>query len=204
MPVVAQARDFATSLGILDSHVFFNDSWVPYATRANYLLEADLGVSTHRSHIETTFSFRTRILDYLWANLPMVVTDGDYFGDLVQVEGLGRAVPAEDIDALVEALDTMLFDDKARASARKALARVAGDYQWPVVLAPLVKYLDSVSAGEVSPRPLSTRPVRFSPRRPRPPRFRPADIGLAFQRLFRGEFSSLWRALLRRLRPSGS
>jgi GT2 family glycosyltransferase/glycosyltransferase involved in cell wall biosynthesis len=204
MPVVAQARDLATSLGILDSHVFFNDSWVPYATRANYLLEADLGVSTHRSHIETTFSFRTRILDYLWANLPMVVTDGDYFGDLVHAEGLGRAVPAEDIDALVEALDTMLFNDKARASALKDLARVAGDYQWPVVLAPLVKYLDRVSAGEVSPRPLSTRPVRFSPRRPRPPRFRPADIGLAFQRLFRGEFSSLWRALLRRLRPSGS
>ena len=29
--------------------------------------EADLGVSTHREHLETHFSFRTRMLDYLWA-----------------------------------------------------------------------------------------------------------------------------------------
>ena len=204
MPVVAEARKLAETLEILNTHVFFNDSWVPYATRANYLLEADLGVSTHRSHIETTFSFRTRILDYLWAKLPMVVTEGDYFGDLVQAKGLGKAVPAEDVDALVAALDTMLFDDKARASAHKAVSSVAADYQWPVVLAPLVNYLDRVSSGEAPPRPVSTRAVRFSPRRPRPPRFRPADIGLAFERLFRGEFSSLWRALLRRLRRSGS
>ena len=40
-----------------------------------YLTEADAGVSTHHEHIETTYSFRTRILDYLWASLPIVATD---------------------------------------------------------------------------------------------------------------------------------
>ena len=204
MPVVAEARELAAKLGVLDTHVFFNDSWVPYATRANYLLEADLGVSTHRSHIETTFSFRTRILDYLWARLPMVVTDGDYFGELVGKENLGKAVPAEDVSALVTALETMLFDESARTRAQKSLARVSASYEWPVVLAPLVNYVDKLGAEGVPPRQASSKPVRFSPRRPRPPRFRPADIGLAFERLFRGEFSSLWRALMRRLRPSGS
>ena len=40
---------------------------MPYDERADYLLDADVGVSTHFPHIETEFSFRTRILDYLWA-----------------------------------------------------------------------------------------------------------------------------------------
>lgn len=51
-------------------------------------MEADAGVSTHMSHVETTFSFRTRILDYLWAGRPpMVVTEGDSFAELVEREG---------------------------------------------------------------------------------------------------------------------
>ena len=47
--------------------MFFNEDWVAYDDRQNYLLEADVGVSTHLDHVETEFSFRTRILDYLWA-----------------------------------------------------------------------------------------------------------------------------------------
>ena len=52
-------------------------SWVAYDERQNYLLEADIGVSSHLDHVETAFSFRTRMLDYLWAGLPMVTTQGD-------------------------------------------------------------------------------------------------------------------------------
>jgi GT2 family glycosyltransferase/glycosyltransferase involved in cell wall biosynthesis len=203
MPVVAESRELAATLGVLDTHVFFNDSWVAYDQRQNFLLEADLGVSTHRSHIETTFSFRTRILDYLWASLPMVVTDGDYFGDLVAEKSLGIAVPAGDVDALVRALEKMLYDEKARARATTAIAGVRGDFEWSTVLAPVVDYVNRVGRGDASLPIVSQKPVRYSPVRPRPPRFRPADIGLAFSRLFRGEFTSLWRALVRRLRPSG-
>ena len=33
---------------------------------------------------QTAFSFRTRILDYLWAGLPIVAADGDTFADLIR------------------------------------------------------------------------------------------------------------------------
>src|SRR6185436_9947916 len=79
MAAVTRSRNLATELGINGSVVFFNEAWVPYERRGDYLLEADLGVSTHFQHVETTFSFRTRILDYLWAGLPIVSTRGDSF-----------------------------------------------------------------------------------------------------------------------------
>jgi GT2 family glycosyltransferase/glycosyltransferase involved in cell wall biosynthesis len=202
MPIIRASRDVADELGVAGTTVFFNDSWVDYDDRQNYLLEADLGASTHRSHIETTFSFRTRILDYLWASLPMVVTEGDHFADEVSTHGLGKTVPAGDVDALAAALETALFDEKFRARAIKALARVREDYRWDNVLQPLVDHVSGVADGSVAR--VTSKPVRYSPARPRPPRFSVHDIGRGFQRLARGEFRSLLRAVIRKLRPRRS
>ena len=141
MAIIAESRVLAQQLGVLDSAVFFNDSWVDFGERQNYLTEADAGVSTHYSHIETTFSFRTRILDYLWAELPMVVTDGDHFAELIRDEGLGVVVDAEDIDQLADALEKVLFDDEFAAAARANIARVRERYYWQTVLAPLVGFV---------------------------------------------------------------
>jgi hypothetical protein len=199
MPIIEKSRTLARDLGVLDAHVFFNDSWVDYSDRQNYLLEADLGVSTHRSHIETTFSFRTRILDYLWASLPMVVTEGDHFADVVQQRGLGITVPAGDVDALVAALESALFDPQVRVAASDAFPAVRKDYEWSEVLAPLMAHVELLQKGELTPR--APRDVRYSPSRPRPPRFSIRDVGRGMERLFRGEFRSLARALRRKLRP---
>lgn len=197
MPIVEQSRALAGELGVLGTHVFFNDSWVDYRERENYLLEADLGVSTHRSHIETTFSFRTRILDYLWASLPMVVTEGDHFADEVSSHGLGAVVPAEDVGALVKALDKYLFNEGARSKARAALAKHRARYRWSQTLAPLVEHVRGVRSGHHT---VGHRAIGYSPQRPRPPRFSLHDIRRGFERLARGEFRSLLRAIARKVR----
>ena len=62
---------------LLDRAVFFHDGWVPYDERGHWLAAADVGVSTHHEHVETEFSFRTRLVDYLWCGLPVVSTGGD-------------------------------------------------------------------------------------------------------------------------------
>lgn len=150
MAIVRESRALAQSLGVLDTAVHFNDSWVDFADRQNYLTEADAGVSTHHAHVETTYSFRTRILDYLWAGLPMVVTKGDHFAELIETEGLGIAVDAGDIDALADALETVLFDDAFAARARENVARVREQYAWESVLEPLVSFV-------AAPRPAGDR-----------------------------------------------
>lgn len=171
MKIVSDSRALAAELGVADTHVFFNGSWVEYKDRGNYLAEADLGVSTHHSHIETTFSFRTRILDYLWASLPMVVTEGDHFAQLVDERGLGRAVPAGDTDALAAAIEDLLFSRGALAKAKKAIAQLRPEYEWDAVLAPLVEFVadahyaaDRVRRGEVRREAPSGRQPRH--RRP--------------------------------------
>lgn len=140
MRMVGEAHRLARRLGLFGTHVILNEEWVAYEDRQNFLLEADLGVSTHLDHIETTFSFRTRILDYLWASLPIVCTGGDSFGEVVENEGLGRTVPAEDVDALVAALIEVLSDDELAGQMRDNVARVANDYRWSKALEPLIEF----------------------------------------------------------------
>ncbi len=156
MKIVSDSRALAAELGVADTNVFFNGSWVDYADRGNYLVEADLGVSTHHSHIETTFSFRTRILDYLWAELPMVVTEGDHFAELVEDRGLGKVVPAEDVEALAAAIEEMLFGPGELEAATERITEVRADYEWSRVFEPLVSFVsearyaqDRVKRGEV-------------------------------------------------------
>ena len=68
------AVDLSRELGLLDRNVIFNDQWVRYEDRVNYLLEADVGVSANFPQVETRFSFRTRILDCIWASLPVAAS----------------------------------------------------------------------------------------------------------------------------------
>ena len=199
MPIVAQSRALAKELGVLDTHVIFNDSWVDYRTRHNYLLEATAGVSTHRSHLETEFAFRTRVLDYLWAELPMVLTEGDHFADLVEKETLGVVVPADDVDALAAALKKVLTNEAFRKKATANINKVREHYRWEETLRPLLRYVAKVGHPEEPPVAPREGTVRFSPLRPRRTKFRGGDIGRGLQRLARGEFMLILRAVKRRL-----
>ena len=140
MAVATRCRALSDELGLTGSYVFFNEGWVPYEQRADYLLDADLGVSCHFEHVETEFSFRTRILDYLWAGLPIVSTAGDSFAALVAAQDLGRVVPAEDVDALAAALGEVLSSDTVAQQYRANVRRVAADFTWPRVLEPLLAF----------------------------------------------------------------
>ena len=140
MGIALDVRELAGRLGMTDKFVFFNEAWVPYDQRHNWLLDADCGVTTHFEHVETTFAFRTRVLDYLWAGLPIVTTDGDSFADLVRAEGLGVVVPAEDPDALADALALVLYDREFAAKCRQRIEAIRDQFTWPKVLAPLVEF----------------------------------------------------------------
>jgi GT2 family glycosyltransferase/glycosyltransferase involved in cell wall biosynthesis len=140
MDIGARTRALSEQLGLTDRHVFFNETWVPYAERQNWLLEADCGVTTHYEHVETTFAFRTRVLDYLWTGLPIVTTAGDSFADLVHDECLGIVVPPEDPDRLADALDAVLFEPKVAATARERIAVVRERFTWETALEPLVSF----------------------------------------------------------------
>ena len=140
MRMALEARQLAAELGLVGTTVIFNEEWVAYEDRQNYLLDADVAVTTHLHHIETEFSFRTRVLDYLWAGLPTVATSGDSLADLIEHEQLGLTVAPGDVDALDEALFRLLEDHTFAADCRANVAEVRSRFAWSTALRPIVEF----------------------------------------------------------------
>ncbi|MDZ7675214.1 MAG: glycosyltransferase [Acidimicrobiales bacterium] len=138
MRMAAAARRLADELGLTGIHVFFNDGWVAFEERADYLLDADVAVSIHEQHIETEYSFRTRILDYLWCALPIVATSGDSFAPLIHDHDLGLVVEPHDVDGLEAALESLLSDDDRRKEISANCAAFAEQFRWASVLEPVM------------------------------------------------------------------
>jgi GT2 family glycosyltransferase len=140
MRMAASAYQLADELGLLDTHVIFNPGWVDYERRADYLLEADVGVSTHYDHVETAYSYRTRILDYLWAGLPILATEGDSLSRLVSRHELGVTVPAEDVDAIADGLRRLRGDRDFYEACATNVRALAPEMTWEKALAPIAEF----------------------------------------------------------------
>ena len=149
-PFARRAVELAEAEGLAGRRVHFNEGWVPYAERGAWLTESDLGVSAHLDHLEARFSFRTRILDYLWAGLPVVTSSGDALGDLVGARGLGRTVAPGDVDRFGAACRELLDDEGPREAARSRIAELRPALRWSEAARPLVDWCGRIA--ELPPR----------------------------------------------------
>lgn len=157
----------ARELGLLNKTVFFNDGWVPYHERINYLMEADAAVNTHKASIETEFSHRTRVLDHILAGLPSISTEGDYLSDsVIKSEEFGLTVPPGDEKALRTAILELLQPDTYER-IKLNVERHRRDYDWSQTLKPLKDFLLSDPA-KLPPEPsnlkVSSPAVRLAKR----------------------------------------
>ncbi len=155
MRAATEARRLSAELGLEGVNVFFNDGWVPYDRRQDFLLDADVGVSTHLDHVETELSFRTRVLDYLWVGAPVVCTAGDTLADMVEGRGLGSTAAPGDVEGLAEALHGLLSSPEALARCRRKVEAEAEALRWSRVLEPLLEICAGVErspdAGVLAP-----------------------------------------------------
>lgn len=141
MTMPGRARAHAAAPGVLASSVLFYDEWIPYARRADALLDADLAITLHRSTLETTYAaVRSRFLDHLWAALPSIVTDGDAAADLVRQHDLGRVVPPAEPAALAQAVIALFEDNAARIACASNTRDLAAHFAWQQTLAPLAAF----------------------------------------------------------------
>jgi glycosyltransferase involved in cell wall biosynthesis len=142
----------AESRGLLGRRVHVNRSWVPYEERGAWLLEADLGVSAHHDHLEARFSFRTRVLDYLWAGRPVVASAGDALADLIEHEGLGRVVQPEDAGAFADACRALLEDRGQWDEAAGRIEAQRPSLTWERAVEPLAAFCADPARPRREPR----------------------------------------------------
>ena len=114
--------------------------WRSQEERLVYLKQAGIGVSLHRDGVESKLSWRYRILDYLWAGLPVILTSGCPLADLVEEYGAGLVIPPEDINACARAIEKLVFNEDFAKECRRAVKKLRSRLDWSKTLGSLLEY----------------------------------------------------------------
>lgn len=138
MPVRnSEIYSLAEEEGLLDKAVFFGE-WMPYVDWPNVLLESDIALSLHHDTVETQLAFRSRILEYIWAGIPIIATRGDTTGELVRSYQLGEVVEYEDVAAVADAILDLVHQGPSNYQQRLASAR--NELTWERTAQPLIQF----------------------------------------------------------------
>ncbi len=99
-------RKMGTSKELKEKLVF--SGLVPFKQRADYYLSADLAINIPSTSIEDELSVRTRVVDYIWASLPIVSPAKDEYSSTVINNGGGFQYEAGNAESLAEIISTVL------------------------------------------------------------------------------------------------
>jgi glycosyltransferase involved in cell wall biosynthesis len=132
-----QAYQAADTLGLRDRAIFFGD-WVAYGDWPTVLQESALALTLHYDTLETRLAFRSRVLEYIGAGLPIIATCGDATSELVTHYQLGTVVDYQDVDGVAAAIQHWL--DQPPASYQANFAQAQADLTWERVLEPLIRF----------------------------------------------------------------
>jgi glycosyltransferase involved in cell wall biosynthesis len=135
--MAAKAQKLAIEIDEIDRSIIFIE-WVPYQERETLLNDADIGVSLHPIHVETRYSIRTRVLDYIWAKLPVLATQGDITSEWIEQYNIGEVVPPFDVAAVASALNILL--QRPKSEWRDSFDPLLTRFRWSNVVEPLRRY----------------------------------------------------------------
>ncbi len=131
-----EAKNLARKLNLYGKAVFFGD-WIPYKNWGKVLAESDIALSLHFDSIETHFAYRSRILEYISADLPVITTRGAATSDLIEQHKLGYVVDYQDVQGVANAIRFTLNELPYRQERFRLLKETLS---WEQVLQPLVKF----------------------------------------------------------------
>lgn len=145
-PTAARTREtfaLAESLGLRDQNVFFLPDRIPYRDIGGFYRDADAGVATYPASLETHYCLGTRLLDFVWAGLPMVVSGMPLQQDFVERQGIGIFSPPHDAEALARAIQRMKSDVRAGRYSLESFTTARRRLAWPVVTRPVETFCHS-------------------------------------------------------------
>ncbi len=120
---------FAEQHKLLDKSVFFVD-WVDFDERINWFKNASVVVSLNQPGQENGFSWRTRVMDFVWGELPILTNGGDPLSD--DLIAAKAAVKLDELtsDDIVKKIEILRADSKQLDGIRNKVKQLKPNYYW--------------------------------------------------------------------------
>ncbi|HVT01815.1 MAG TPA: glycosyltransferase family 4 protein [Thermoanaerobaculia bacterium] len=122
-----------------DGFVHF-EPWSPYDQRAGFYDRFTAALLTFPQSLETDLSLRTRVLDYLWAGIPVVTSSARGTDQILRQYDAGMIINSLDPSEYASAIISLIRDDHRRETMITSSQRFVADHQWERVLEPLLSF----------------------------------------------------------------
>jgi hypothetical protein len=124
-------------LKLLGKNIFFYD-WLDYSLIQSIYLESEFFVSTHPETLEMELSAeKGRVIDSLWACLPVVCSQGDYLSEIIESEHLGLTAKIGDKADVAQKILQLIEKPALLSAFRKNIAKYAKKRRWEDMVKPL-------------------------------------------------------------------
>jgi glycosyltransferase involved in cell wall biosynthesis len=115
--------------------------WVNFDERANWYLGSDLVILINKIGDENELAWRTRLVDFMWADLPIVTNGGDPLGEELIAGGAAARLEHTDAEGMANDLIGLLSREEQLSSLRKNIAAQRSKFYWDVVTKSLCSHI---------------------------------------------------------------
>ena len=131
-----KAVAFSDKHGLNGSSVFFVD-WVDFSQRVNWYVHSDMVISLNQPGEENKYSWRTRVMDYVWGELAILSNGGDPLSeDLITAQAAIR-LPELSAKAIESAINDLYTHEQKLTAVKKAIKELKPGYYWDSVTKPV-------------------------------------------------------------------
>lgn len=124
-----KAYSYAVKNKLLDKSLYFVD-WVDFNKRIDWYKNANLVISLNQPGDENIFSWRTRVMDYVWGDLVVITNGGDPLSDeLIEKHA---AIRLKDLSSssIAETIKSIHNNKSIIAKAKLNIEKIKPNYYW--------------------------------------------------------------------------
>ena len=115
--------------------------WAPFDERANWYMDSDLVILINKIGPENELAWRTRLVDFLWADLPIITNGGDPLGENLLAHNAAVRLESVETNGMAKQLTGLLQDTSQLNSLKANVKDVKQTYYWDVVTSKLSDYI---------------------------------------------------------------
>ena len=157
-----KAKELASELGLLGSSVFFNSTKITPDMLPGYLAHCTAGIMANPASLEAWCSWRTRLLDLMWAGKPLFTMGFDPLSEKMARDGAASLSQAGDLTGFVSSLTRVLNDPSSLHSMGIASKSCGEAMTWDRNLEPILRRVSDPGAfADVGDPPQWSELIRY-------------------------------------------
>lgn len=108
------------------------EGWAKFTERADWYLDADIVVVVNREGLENHLAWRTRMIDFMWADLPVITNGGDPLSEEMIKGGAALRFSGLEPKEIAHDLKKALDSPASLEKIKKQMGNLKKDYYWDV------------------------------------------------------------------------